>query len=209
MTPDEISRLLQPYVEAGSPAVAGEPDWPRIYAQLAVYLELILKWNARINLTAIRTPEEIVRRHFGESLFAGLRLGACSTLLDFGSGAGFPGVPIQLLRPDVQVTLAESRTRKATFLREVLRTLDLSTEVWPNRVQAMHADRQFDAVAMRAVDDMVAAVGEAAIRASDRVVIIGTARLVAYPALATDFNFEEPVALPESPGGVLLIARRR
>lgn len=109
----------------------------------------------------------------------------------------------------MQVTLAESRTRKATFLREVLRTLDLSTEVWPNRVQAMHADRQFDAVAMRAVDDMEAAVGEAANRASDRVVIIGTARLVAYPALATDFNFEEPVALPESPGGVLLIARRR
>src|SRR5208283_3454720 len=107
---------------------------------------------------AIRTPEEIVRRHFGESLFAGAHLdsrgGACRTLLDFGSGAGFPGVPVQLLRPEIQVALAESRSRKAAFLHEAVRTLGLTTEVWAGRVEDMPVARQFDVVAMRAVDDM-------------------------------------------------------
>src|ERR1035437_4934900 len=111
------------------PVPAAAADSPRIYAQLSIYLELILKWNARTNLTAIRTPEEIVRRHFGESLFAGAHLGPCRTLLDFGSGAGFRGVPFQLWRPDVQVPLAEPQKKRAFFRREVVPPLALPTEV--------------------------------------------------------------------------------
>src|ERR1700728_3898680 len=78
-----------------------------ILPQLSAYLDLLLKWNARTNLTAIRDPEEIVRRHFGESLFVARHLPACDTLLDLGSGAGFPGIPIQLALPELNVTLAE------------------------------------------------------------------------------------------------------
>jgi 16S rRNA (guanine527-N7)-methyltransferase len=183
-------------------------DWARILGQLSVYLELILKWNARINLTAIRSPEEIVRRHFGESLFVGARLGACETLLDFGSGAGFPGIPIQLMRPEVAVTLAESRSRKAAFLQEVLRTLGLRTEVWAGRVEGMPSGRRFDVVAMRAVEDMTAAVAEAGRRAKERVLVLGTA---GFPVLAgvEGFSVAEPVALPGSDESVLWIARRR
>ncbi len=203
LTPEAIAGLLQPYM----PVPAAAADSPRIYAQLSIYLELILKWNARTNLTAIRTPEEIVRRHFGESLFAGAHLGPCRTLLDFGSGAGFPGVPIQLLRPDVQVTLAESRNKKASFLREVVRTLGLPTEVWAGRVEAMPATRHFDVVTLRAVDDMDAAVREAALRVSDRLLILATSQS-AYPGLAEHFRMAEAIPLPESTDGVLLIAHR-
>ncbi len=81
-----IATLLQPYLTRQ----ATFPD--ALYPKLSTYLDLLLKWNTRTNLTAIRDPEEIVRRHFGESLFAAQHLDpAATTLLDFGSGAGFPG----------------------------------------------------------------------------------------------------------------------
>jgi 16S rRNA (guanine527-N7)-methyltransferase len=209
MTAEEIGGLLDPYVGfAGAAAPAMHTDWPRVYAQLAVYLELILKWNAKTNLTAIREPEAIVRRHFGESLFVGGHLGECGTLLDFGSGAGFPGVPIQLMRPDVRVTLAESQGKKAAFLREVVRVLGLDTEVWAGRVEAMPAGRRFDAVAMRAVDNMGAAVGEAVGRAGKRLLILGTSEPGVYPEMVKEFHRHETVDLPGLTDGVLLIARR-
>jgi 16S rRNA (guanine527-N7)-methyltransferase len=213
LTPEAIAALLKPYVSrpaerAEAPASTPAPDWPRIQTQLAVYLGLILKWNARINLTAIRTSEEIVRRHFGESLFLAARLGACETLLDFGSGAGFPGIPIQLLRPDVQVTLAESNNKKAAFLREVIRTLGLPTEVWADRVEKMPVSQQFDTVSLRAVDDMDAAVHEAALRATKRVLVLGT-RPSNYPGLSEHFSIAEPVPLPQSDNGILLSLTRR
>ena len=206
MTPDSIAKVLQPYIASSSASPSPEPDWPYIHAQLVSYLELILKWNARTNLTAIRTPEEIVRRHFGESLFAATHLGECSTLLDFGSGAGFPGIPIQLMRPDVQVTLAESQGKKAAFLREAIRTLDLRTEVWAGRVESMLPNRRFDTVTLRAVDNMSAAVQAAALRAAKRLLILSTERT--FPALSEDFSLAEPIPLPGSSEGILLIASR-
>lgn len=206
MTPDTIAKLLQPYINQPSERVEVAPDWPQIHAQLAIYLELILKWNTRTNLTSIRTPEEIVRRHFGESLFVGTHLGPCATLLDFGSGAGFPGIPIQLLRPDVQVTLADSQGKKAAFLREVVRSLGLPTEVWAGRVESMPPERQFDTVTLRAVDNMDAAVREAARRASNRIVILGTSAI--FPAISESFEAAAPVRVPESSGRTLLIANR-
>jgi len=152
--PNRIQSLLAPYL--------GEfPVPPELIGQLSTYLDLLLKWNARTNLTAIREPEEIVRRHFGESLFAGVhvasRIAVDATLLDFGSGAGFPGLPIQLLLPRLHVTLAESQNKKSTFLREVVRTLGLSTQVFAGRVETMPAATQFDVVTLRAVDNMAAA----------------------------------------------------
>jgi 16S rRNA (guanine527-N7)-methyltransferase len=124
-----------------------------LLAQLSDYLDLLLKWNARTNLTAIRDPEEMVGRHFGESLFTAAHLPPCRTLLDIGSGAGFPGLPIQLALPQVQVTLAESQHKKAAFLREAVRVLGVTAEVWGDRVERMPAARTFDVVTMRAVDN--------------------------------------------------------
>jgi 16S rRNA (guanine527-N7)-methyltransferase len=150
-----IAHLLTPYLE---------PVPVALVEKLSLYLDLLLKWNARTNLTAIREPEEIVRRHFGESVFTGVHLPEAETLLDFGSGAGFPGLPIQLLRPGLKVTLAESQNKKASFLREAVRELDLQTEVWGGRVEAMPPSRQFDVVTLRAVDNMEAALAMAAPR---------------------------------------------
>ena len=156
-----IAKLLEPYLGPHTPA-------PDLYPQLSTYLDLLLKWNARTNLTAIRDPEDIVRRHFGESLFAGLqlapRLTPNATLLDFGSGAGFPGLPLQLLYPNLRVTLAESQNKKASFLREAVRTLNLPTEIWPARVDTLPPDRLFDAITLRAVDNMPQALTEALLR---------------------------------------------
>ncbi len=124
-------------------------------AQLDVFLALLMQWNARINLTAVRNAESIVRRHFAESLFAAGHVPAgTATLLDFGSGAGFPGIPIGIARPEVAVTLAESQGKKAAFLREAVRTLGLRAEVWAGRVEEMPKERVFDAVTLRAVDKM-------------------------------------------------------
>jgi 16S rRNA (guanine527-N7)-methyltransferase len=157
-----IAALLEPYLDAA-------PVFPGLYSQLSNYLDLLVKWNARTNLTAIREPEEMVRRHFGESLFAAVHLGTRlppgASVLDFGSGAGFPGLPIQLLHPELRVTLAESQGKKSSFLREAVRTLGLPTEVWAGRVEAMPAadgmPRRFDAVTLRAVDNMQQALDEA------------------------------------------------
>jgi 16S rRNA (guanine527-N7)-methyltransferase len=143
--------LLEPYL-------SGIVVPANLYPALLVYLDLLLRWNAQTNLTAIREPESIVRRHFGESLFAGAclarRLDREATLLDFGSGAGFPGLPIQLLFPKLRVTLAESQGKKSAFLREAVRSLGLRTEVWAGRVEEMPAGRRFAAVTLRAVDRM-------------------------------------------------------
>jgi 16S rRNA (guanine527-N7)-methyltransferase len=205
LTPEQIGELLRPYTADATPV---HMDWRRVYDQLGAYLALILKWNAKVNLTAIRSPEEIVRRHFGESLFAGLHLGACESLLDFGSGAGFPGLPIQILRPELRVTLAESRQKKASFLREAVRTMGLETEVWPTRVEEMPAARSFSVVTMRAVDEMQEAVIAAAPRAAERLMILGT-RSATYPALAAEFAEPALIGIPKSQDGVLMTFRRR
>jgi len=202
--PAAIAALLRPYLD-------GCDDVPEnLYGQLAAYLRLLLKWNARTNLSAIREPGEIVRRHFGESLFAARQLGACATLLDFGSGAGFPGLPMQLLRPGLRVTLAESQNKKAAFLREAVRTLGLTTEVWAGRVAAMPAERRFDVVALRAVDRMEAAIEEEAARAvrgAGRMLLMTTERQ-AVQELA-GLSVASTAAIPGSDGQQIVILEAR
>ena len=191
---NQIAALLAPYLE---PPAA-------ILPQLSLYLDLLLKWNARTNLTAIRDPEEIVRRHFGESLFAARHIGPYATLLDFGSGAGFPGLPIQLLRPDIAVTLAESQNKKATFLREAVRSLGLPTEIWANRVESMPETRQFDIVTLRAVDNMETALAAAAPRASHELLLLtGT-----NPILPSAFILQPPIQMPNTQNTILQRAIR-
>jgi 16S rRNA (guanine527-N7)-methyltransferase len=190
--------LLKPYLSPSETVPAA------LYAQLSTYLDLLLKWNARTNLTAIRTPEEIVQRHFGESLFAGKHLGSYSTLLDFGSGAGFPGLPIALLRPDFKVTLAESQNKKATFLREAVRSLGIPVEIWPARVETMPESRKFDIVTLRAVDNMSAAIASACLRASQELILLTTAPPLLPPTFAT----HAPIPIPGAESTSLVKATR-
>lgn len=140
--------------------------------QLSDYLDLLVRWNSKTNLTSIRDPEEMVVRHFGESLFIATHLPTCKTLLDLGSGAGFPGLPIQIFLPDLTVTLAESQNKKATFLREVVRHLGLRTEVWADRAENMPPLRRFDAIVLRAVDNPLKALELARRRVSSTGVVM-------------------------------------
>lgn len=162
---DQIRELLTPYTAPFAPALEVSE---LLIDQVSKYLELLIRWNSRVSLTAIRRPEELITRHFGESFFAGAhlvpRLGSNAELLDYGSGPGFPGLPIQMLFPALRVTLAESQAKKVAFLREVIRSLGLSAEVWPRRVEEMPENRRFDAVTLRAVEKMEAAVETAAKR---------------------------------------------
>jgi 16S rRNA (guanine527-N7)-methyltransferase len=197
---ETISRLLAPYLDgAGSET---------LYGQLSAYLDLLLKWNARTNLTAIRDPEEIVRRHFGESLFAARYLPPTSTLLDLGSGAGFPGLPIQLLRPEIAVALAESQNKKATFLREAIRTLGLPTEVWAARAETMPATRQFETIALRAVDNMPEALAIAAARSSRQIALLATQTPESPSPVIPSFLLSQTLPIPESTNRVLHLFTR-
>src|SRR5881227_901530 len=94
--------------------------------QIQRYVKILLSWNDKVNLTAIRDPLEILYRHFCESMFAAVAVPlVAGRLADVGSGGGFPGLPLRIFRPELQVLLIESNIKKATFLAEVVRELDL------------------------------------------------------------------------------------
>ena len=154
MTELRLRELLRPFLlEQDADALPSG-----LFPRLLTYLELLVRWNARTNLTAIRDSEEMVTRHFGESLFTACLLRSHiqddDDLLDIGSGAGFPGLPLQLCFPSLRVTLAESQGKKASFLREAVRTLEVKTEVWAGRIEDMPPERRFCWVTLRAVDKM-------------------------------------------------------
>jgi 16S rRNA (guanine527-N7)-methyltransferase len=98
---------------------------PEVVARLEAHYSLMVHWNQKINLTSIRSLREAVERHYAESLFLGASLEALGiskgTLVDIGSGAGFPGIPIGVLRPEMETVLVESHARKSVFLREATR----------------------------------------------------------------------------------------
>ena len=177
-----------------------------------VYLDLLVRWNTRTNLTAIRSEDGIIARHFVESIQCVHHLPPeIQTLLDYGSGGGFPGLPIALCRGEINVTLAESQNKKAAFLREVVRSLGLRTEVYAGRAEKM--GRTFDAVVMRAVDRMEVAVrtANALVRPGGYLVLMTTrADLPGLQSSAgPDFDWIrlEPIVLSED--RVVAVSRMR
>lgn len=184
---------------------------PAAVARFEAYLALLVKWNGRMNLTAVRDPEQIVRRHFAEGIFAAEKLPAgVHTLLDYGSGAGFPGVPIAICRPHLAVTLAESQGRKASFLREVVRTLELTAEVWDRRVEDMPAERVFDCVTLRAVDRMAEACASAATRLvqGGHLLVFTTAKTESVLQATSELEWGEGIAVPGSEQGLLRLGTK-
>lgn len=126
-------------------------------AQLSVYLELLLRWNRRINLTGLREPRLMVRRLFGESLYVARLVELRGRLVDVGSGAGFPGLALKLVAPDLQVTLIEQRRKKCVFLKEVVRqcgfaNVDVVAARFQDYVEGGRGRVQADLVTTRAVE---------------------------------------------------------
>ena len=120
--------------------------------QLEAHYNLLVLWNNRLNLTRIESLEDAVRLHYCESLFLGTRLPAGPLrIVDVGSGAGFPGIPIAVLRPDCIVTLVESHQRKAVFLREAIRTLK-NVAVVTDRAENL--EPEYDWLVSRAVSPL-------------------------------------------------------
>ncbi len=160
---------------------------PEAYDKVVRYLAIFDVWSSRMNLSTIRDPEQVVQRHFGEGLALAQELPPFTTLLDLGSGAGFPGLPIALARPRSSVTLAESQKKKAAFLKEVAWEMGLTAvKVWPDRAEHLPAGTLFDVVALRAVDRMSAALQTA------------TGLLARGGTLAFFSGEQESIQLPEA-----------
>jgi 16S rRNA (guanine527-N7)-methyltransferase len=214
-----IAELLQPFLSA-----------PLSESQLtciSTYIDILLRWNASMNLTAIREPDEIVTRHFGESLFAARHLfpnvdvaeasakakrESVVHVVDLGSGAGFPGLPIKIWAPHVRLTLIESNQRKAVFLREVSRTLTLTDiNVFAGRAEAF-PDAQADVVTLRAVERFDAALPIAIRLAKNQgrlALLIGQAQLDLVHAIAPKVQWFPPLQVPLSLNRMLLLGTSR
>jgi len=229
-----IAALLQPFLEPSLP--------PSQLDQISTYIDLLLRWNARINLTAIRHPEEIVTRHFGESFFLARHLfprtvartlppasgappiahSAMSgtpphppRVLDIGSGAGFPALPLKLWAPHIHLTLIESNHKKATFLREVARALTLTNiNVITDRAEVLAALPDFphaDVVTLRAVEHFDTILPQAVTFLAPKAtlaLLIGAAQVPHLTTLTT-LQWHSPIPIPQSHTRVLSIGVRK
>ena len=205
---DSIGLLLNNLLQETAPP----PLEPEQTSKFEAYVSLFIRWNWRINLSSIRDPETIVRRHLLESIICARILPrGISTLLDFGSGGGLPGVPIALCRPDLKVTLAEAQGKKAAFLQEAVRVLGLSANVFAGRAETL--TKQFDCVVLRAVDKMPRAAAEAAMLVAangwlglmtTRSDMLGLIELV-----GADFSWPTPHLLPCSADRLLALGQRK
>ena len=125
-----------------------------IQQRLLDYIALIEKWNRVYNLTAIREPEKMVSHHLLDSLAVAPHLHA-KRLLDVGSGAGLPGIPLALAKPDTHVTLLDSNHKKAAFLNQAVIELKLkNADVCSERVESWQKQNRFDVIISRAFSDM-------------------------------------------------------
>src|SRR6185437_3218872 len=238
MDPNRIAELLQPYV--GAKALPAEVTLsPAQLQSISIYVDLLLRWIARVNLTAVRDGDGIVTRHFGESLFLAAYLFPASLMgseaetskrphaLDLGSGAGFPGIPLKIYAPELRLTLVESNHKKAAFLAEVIRALQLSdVSVYADRLEAgliggaehvvPSAIKPPDLVTMRAVERFESALqtaaalvrhGSARFGGGKLALLIGKSQTAQVRDGIRDFSWDSPAPVPESRERVLLVGR--
>ena len=240
-----IAALLEPFLE--------QPLSPSQLDQISTYIDLLQRWNARINLTAIRNEEEIVTRHFGESFFLARHLfpnsskpcilseakdlcslnpsggatgvparppstgnwplatGNCPPrVLDIGSGAGFPALPLKLWAPHIHLTLIESNHKKAVFLREVARALTLTNiNVLTGRAQALAPSltSQADVVTLRAVERLETVLPQAVtfLAPKGTLALLITTPQIRQVLTLTNLKWQAQINVPKSRSRVLLI----
>jgi len=251
-----IVELLRPFL-----GPAGEQQLtPSDLQQISTYINILVRWNSRINLTAIRDPREIVTRHFGESFFAARHLfprGAATaapdpraesndpgpttgddrrsksggaalphetapnqhpasaprardqrptrndriSAADVGSGAGFPGVPLKLWAPGIQLTLIESNQKKSVFLREIVRSLTLTDVNIQNARAETLPPGSFDLVTLRAAERFptVLPIAAALLTGAGRLaLLIGSAQVERARSLLPDRAWAPPLPVPGS-----------
>lgn len=224
-----IAELLQPFLSPLPGARHSELDRrpgeePAVLSatqlqSISMYIDILTHWNARINLTAIRDEEEIVTRHFGESLFAARYLfpaaasafqaGRCIRVADLGSGAGFPGIPMKLWAPSIQLTLIESSHKKATFLREVCRSLTF-TDIDIQNVRGEEVLQTYDLVTLRAVEKFAEALRVAArlISSGGQLgLLIGSSQVDLTRSTLPMMDWKAALSVPLSQSRVLLIGK--
>ena len=227
MDTSRIAELLIPFLGPGSAGSLGQPQ----LEQISTYIDLLLRWNARVNLTAIRDPEEIVTRHFGESVFVARHLFPCEAdtnvrealepraasrqppaarqlrLLDIGSGAGFPGLPIKIWAPATPVTLVESKQKKVAFLREVIRALTLTDiDVFAGRAEDL-PPAFAPIVTLRAVErfDQILPIAAARLAPGGTLaLLVGASQAAAARQLLPNLDWDPPVPMPSSTARILL-----
>jgi 16S rRNA (guanine527-N7)-methyltransferase len=163
---------------------------PETVAKLAAYLELVEKWNRVHNLTAVREPSQMVTLHIMDSLSVLPHVSGAATLLDVGTGAGLPGIPLAIARPAMRVTLLDSSHKKCSFLQQAKTELGLdNVEVVCDRVENWKAGGQFDVVVSRAFSDLADFVAQA------KHVVAPGGRLMAMKGV---YPFDEITRLPPS-----------
>ena len=239
MHPARIAELLRPFLSPAPSICHSEPgrsrgEEPAVLSatqlqSISTYIDVLLRWNSRINLTAIRDPEEIVTRHFGESLFAARHLfprvssapsapalseaeGSSAVkafeVADLGSGAGFPGIPIKLWAPNIALTLIESNQKKSAFLRELARTLTLmDINIQNVRAETLPLST-FDVVTLRAVDRLPKVLPVAANLLSPAgrlALLISTPQLEPSRSTLPHVSWNPPIPIPNSQSRILLI----
>jgi 16S rRNA (guanine527-N7)-methyltransferase len=178
--------------------------------QIQQYMRILLLWNDKINLTAIRDPLEILYRHFCESMYAAQAVPVeHGRLADVGSGGGFPGIPLKIIRPELRVFLVESNLKKATFLAEVIREIGLpDTQVLVRRYEELGEElAPLDFVCSRALGEFPSFLDWARSQpiAAKRVILwIGARDLVDIQKVHT-WDWREPIAVPHSLRRLLLV----
>jgi 16S rRNA (guanine527-N7)-methyltransferase len=182
--------------------------------QIQQYMSILLMWNEKINLTAIQDPLEILNRHFCESMYAASAVSLENgRLADVGSGGGFPGLPLKIIRPELQVFLVESNVKKATFLAEVTRELELrDTRVLVSRYEELGEEvAPLDFVCSRALGEFVPFLEWARSEkvAAKQVILWIGARDLAEIQKVRSWEWREPIAVPHSLRRLLLVGRKK
>src|SRR6516165_11486928 len=178
------------------------------------YTRILQHWNEKLNLTAIKDPLEILHRHFCESMYAAVSVPIDSgRLADIGSGPGFPGLPLKILRPELQLILVESNVKKGTFLAEVIRELGLlNARVLISRYEELGEElAPLDFVCSRAVGEFGPFLDWAAadrVSASHVILWMGGRDLDEVRKLP-DWEWREPIAIPQSLRRYLLVGAKK
>ena len=177
------------------------------------YIAMLRHWNEKLNLTAIRAPLEILHRHFCESMYAAVTVPVNSgRLADIGSGPGFPGLPLKILRPGLELFLVESNIKKGTFLAEVLRELGLTgARVLISRYEELGEElAPLDFVCSRALGEFgpfLEWAGSDRLSAERVILWIGGQDLD-EARKSTCWEWQEPIPLPQSLRRYLLVGSR-
>jgi 16S rRNA (guanine527-N7)-methyltransferase len=185
----------------------------RQVVQIQQYTKLLWTWNEKVNLTAIRDPLEVLYRHFCESMFGSTLLPVENCrLADVGSGGGFPGIPLKIIRPDLHIFLVESNVKKATFLAEVVRELGLTdSRVLVSRFEELGEEvAPLDVVCSRALGDFANFLAWAASPqiAAKQVLLWLGGRDLEEVRTQPSWTWSEPLSVPKSLQRVILLGNR-